>query len=77
MQIIPRNTASSRPWLAVNRRCECVNVGLLCSYVCIDCENHDRESDGEDTSDSKIVFSDSDSDWRKINDPIILPGMFT
>ena len=46
-----------------NRRCKCVNVGLLCSDVCncIDCENHDRESDDEDTSDSEIEFSDSNS----------------
>ena len=30
-------------------------------YNCIDCENHDRESDDEDTSDSEIGFNDSDS----------------
>ena len=40
-----------------NRRCKCVNVGLLNSDVCNcrDCENHDRESD-------EIEFSDSGSD---------------
>ena len=45
-----------------NRRCKCVNVGFLCSdvYNCIDCENHNRQSDDEDTSDSEIEFSDSD-----------------
>ena len=44
-----------------NQRCKCVNVGLLCWCNCIDCENHDRESDDEDTSDSEIGFNDSDS----------------
>ena len=39
-----------------NRRVKGVNVGLLRSdvYNYIDCENHDRESDDEDTSDSEI-----------------------
>ena len=44
---------------------------------CIDCENHDRESDDEDASDSEIEFSDSDSDWSELNDPSILPDKFT
>ena len=47
-----------------NRRCKCVNVGLLCSDVCncIDCENHERESNDKNTLDSEIEFSDSNSD---------------
>ena len=36
-----------------NRRCKCVNVGLLCA---------NRESDDEETSGSERDFSDSDSD---------------
>ena len=39
--------------------CSCV-CSDMCN--CIDCENHDRESDDEDASDSEIEFSDSDSD---------------
>ena len=44
-----------------NRRCKYVNVSFLCSgvYNCIDCENHNRQSNDEDTSDSEIEFSDS------------------
>ena len=50
-----------------NRRCKCVNVGLLCFDLCncIDCENHDRETDDEDTS-------DGDSDIEKIEIPIVI-----
>ena len=59
-----------------NRKCKCVNAGLLCSDVCncIDYGNHKRESDDEDTSDSEIEFSDSDSE---LNDSSILPNKFT
>ena len=62
-----------------NRRYKCVNVCLLCSNGCnwTDCENHDRERDDEDTSDSEIKFSDSDRDWSELNDPSILPDKFT
>ena len=44
---------------------------------CKDCENHDRESDYEDTSDSEIMFSDADSDGSEFNNPNILQETFT
>ena len=35
------------------------------------------ESEDEDTSDSEIEFSDSESAWSELNDLSILPDKFT
>ena len=62
-----------------NWRCKCVSVGFFCSDWCtyVDCENHDRESNDEDTSTSEIEFSDSDSDWIRNYNLSVLPEIVT